>query len=55
MLSYTTPARIAAANKEADRIMAGKPKPHAPDAKRKGPSGETPEDVRRRAGDKVAR
>lgn len=51
MLSYKTPERIKAENAEATRILSGKAKPHEPDPTRKGPSGETPEDVRRRAGD----
>ncbi len=59
MLSYKTPARLAADNAEADRIM----KASDPVGKRNEPlhhsrnmsigSHETPEQFRRRAGDKT--
>lgn len=57
MLSYTTPQSIKAANKAAEKItgepMVGSDTP-ARDL-RKGASNETPEQVRARCGDKVAR
>lgn len=53
MLSYKTPAAIKRENEDAKAIIAGRGQAHVPDTKRRGASGESIEDVRRRVGDKT--